>query len=453
MTTLTSSRYEIGKGIEVYYSPDRRPAVDREFEDLLGKPRVLIVDDSPTVRALIRKSLKDRYECSEAETVLEAFDQLKTREYAVVIADIIIPGLSGIELLRRAVEEYPNVAVIMVSGVDRPQRALDALRLGAFDYIIKPFDPYSLELTVDRAVDRRKLLINAERYKADLENRNRELAKRKAQLETLQVQMVQSEKMASLGRLAAGVAHEVNNPVGFIYSNLDLLEKDFCAMREILAFFDAADLPQEVRTSADQLRSRLRFLSDGSQTAEMIRDCMEGAQRIKSIVQNLRTFSRLDEADIKQTDLNEGIDSTIRLLSRYFSDAKVQLERCYGDIPPVECFAGQMNQVWMNVLANAAQALPATGGKVTIRTSRAGDSVVVEVSDSGKGIPKADLERIFDPFFTTKELGEGTGLGLSISFGIIKKHNGTISARSETVGTTFTIRLPISMERTSVAER
>ena len=447
MVTTTVTDFEFAREIAVYHDPDGTLSTERDLEELLLKPRVLIVDDSATVRALIKKSLKERYECWEAETVLEAFEELKAREYAVVIADIIIPGLSGIELLRKTVEEYPNVAVIMVSGVDRPQRTLDALRLGAFDYIIKPFDPYSLELTVDRAVDRRKLLINAERYKADLENRNRELAKRKAQLETLQMQMVQSEKMASLGRLAAGVAHEVNNPVGFIYSNLDLLEKDFAAMREILAYFDAADLPQGVRTGAGELRTRLRFLADDSQTSEMIQDCMDGARRIKDIVQNLRTFSRLDEADVKRSDLNEGIDSTIRLLSRYFGDANVRLERCYGEIPLVEGFAGQLNQVWMNVLANAAQALPPTGGKVTIKTYSDGeDLVAVEISDTGKGISQTDIDHIFDPFFTTKELGEGTGLGLSISFGIIQKHNGTIKVTSEIgKGTTFKISLPISM--------
>jgi len=448
MNTMVLTDHDVLTAIEIYQDPDVAFQSVRVIDELVEKPRVLIVDDSATVRALIRRSLKDRYDCSEAETVVEAFEHLRNKEYAVVIADIIIPGLSGIELLRKTVEEYPNVAVIMVSGVDRPQRALDALRLGAFDYIIKPFDPYALELTVQRALDRRELLLSAERYKADLETRNRELAKRKAQLETLQVQIMHSEKMASLGRLAAGVAHEVNNPVGFIYSNLDLLEKDFAAMRKIVEYYDAADLPDDVRTRANEMKATLRFLNNGTQTGEMIRDCMDGAQRIKEIVQNLRTFSRLDEADIKQTDLHEGIDSTIRLLSRYFSGPNVYLRRCYGDIPMVEGFAGQLNQVWMNMLANAAQALPHIGGEVSITTHQNGDSVIIEISDTGKGISKAELDRIFDPFFTTKDLGEGTGLGLSISFGIIQKHNGTISVRSTLgVGTTFTICLPVSMKR------
>jgi signal transduction histidine kinase len=443
MNTFASTIDEVVTSIAVYDQLHK----ERDFETLLEKPRILIVDDSSTVRAMIRRTLKSKYDCSEAETVLEAFEQLKQTDFSVVIADVIIPGLSGIELLRKAVDEYPTVAVIMVTGVDRPQRALDALRLGAFDYIIKPFDPYSLELTVERALDRRELLMKAEQYKADLEARNRELAARQAELQTLQVQVVQSEKMASLGRLAAGVAHEVNNPIGFIFSNLELLEKDFLALRELLAFVDSLSLPSDVKTAADTLRSKVRYISDESQIGEIIGDCKEGAQRIKGIVQNLRTFSRLDEADLKETDVNEGIDSTLRLLSRYFGDANVQLERCYGDIPPVECFVGQLNQVWMNVLANAAQALPVTGGKVTITTYSDGkDLVAVEISDTGMGISQTDIDHIFDPFFTTKELGEGTGLGLSISFGIIQKHNGTISVTSKIgKGTTFKISLPVSM--------
>ncbi|MEO5858536.1 MAG: ATP-binding protein [Pyrinomonadaceae bacterium] len=441
-STLTDPALEI----EIYREPETVLLNHFDIEILVEKPRVLIVDDSATVRAQLRRTLRESYDCTEVATVLEAFEELKSAKYAVIIADIIIPGLSGIELLRRAVEEYPGIAVIMVSGVDRPQRALDALRLGAFDYIIKPFDPYSLQLTVERALDHCELVLNAEKYKADLEARNLELAERTAELENLQVQMVQNAKMASLGRLAAGVAHEVNNPVGFIYSNLDLLEKDLTAMTEIIQFLDAVELPEGIRRSLAALRSRLRFISDGSQTGDMIRDCMEGAQRIRSIVQNLRTFSRLDEADLSASNINEGIDSTIRILSRYFSNANVQLYRNFGDLPLVESFAGQLNQVWMNILANAAQALPAEGGDVTVTTVRDGDWITVEITDSGKGMPAEDLDRIFDPFFTTKELGEGTGLGLSISFGIVQKHNGTISVRSRPgEGTTFTVRLPISM--------
>ena len=422
----------------------------RSIDELIERPRILIVDDSPTMRRAIAKSLSQRYECFESANVPSALEELKKGEFAVVISDVIIPGLSGIELLRKVVQNYPDIAVIMVSGVDRPQRAIDALRLGAFDYVIKPFDPYDLELTVERALERRQLLLSALRYKADLEVRNKELAARQQQLESLQMKIVQSEKMASLGRLAAGVAHELNNPVAFIYSNLDFLQKDLAALCAIVECYETSRLPLDIVERARKVRADHRFSASASAIEEMIHDCMDGAQRIRDIVQNLRTFSRLDEAEVKDTEIHDGIDSTLRILSKYFGESNVILNKDYGNIPRVEGYAGQLNQVWMNILANAAQSLPWTGGEVSIATRHCNDNVEVEISDSGKGIPQDELDRIFDPFFTTKELGEGMGLGLSISFGIIQKHKGDIRVRSEVgKGTTFTISLPIRIPKGS----
>src|SRR5205823_2451746 len=153
-------------------------------------------------------------------------------------------------------------------------------------------------------------------------------------------------------------------------------------------------------------------------------------------------FSRLDEAEVKKVDLHEGIDSTIRLLSRYYSSGRIRLVRDFGDVPLVNCYAGQLNQVWMNLLVNAAQAV-GKDGEVRISTQTEGDSVAVKISDTGCGIPVGQLNKIFDPFFTTKPVGEGTGLGLSISYGIIERHHGTIVAESIVgEGTTFTVRIP-----------
>jgi len=411
-------------------------------------PRILVVDDSRTVRKAIVLALSRRYECVESDSTLDAFEKLKNGGFSIVIADVIIPGLSGVELLRKVVTEYPDISVIMVTGVDKPQRALDAVRQGAFDYLIKPVDPYVLEMTIDRALERQRLLLSAKQYKIDLEDRNAELAARKSELESLQVQMVQNAKMASLGRLAAGVAHELNNPVGFIYSNLDLLQKDLGAVTKLLSFYEGAQLPATVRDEAEAIKSEVGATFAFEDSDALIRDCMEGAERIAAIVQNLRTFSRLDEAAVKRTNVHEGIDSTVRLLSRYFGAGKIELIRNYGEIPPIEAYAGQLNQVWMNILANGAQALPPDGGKVTITTTALADGVQVEISDTGKGIPPADLERVFEPFYTTKPCGDGTGLGLSISFGIVEKHRGSIRVRSAVgVGTTFTISLPIHLLR------
>ncbi|HSI88198.1 MAG TPA: ATP-binding protein, partial [Pyrinomonadaceae bacterium] len=325
-----------------------------------------------------------------------------------------------------------------------PQRALDAVRLGAFDYLIKPCDPAVLQLTVERALERRTLIENARRYKRDLEDRNEELLRGKRQLERLQAQIVHSEKMASLGQLAAGIAHELNNPVGFVYGNLELMENCIRDLFKLLRFYDNAGLTGEAAERAAAIKHEIAYEQTLEDLSSIVSDCRDGAERVRDIVQNLRTFSRLDEAEFKSTDIHEGLESTIRLLSRYFSGGKVRLLRDYGDLPTVEAFSAQLNQVWANLLVNAAQAVSAEGGEVTIKTYTEGDSVVVAVIDNGVGIPPEVLPRIFDPFFTTKAVGDGTGLGLSISFGIVERHGGRIEMESTTgAGTTAYVRLPL----------
>lgn len=414
------------------------------------RERILIVDDEKIVRSLFSSCLSLHYHCFEAGTVLEALDLLAQYEFALVISDIIMPGLSGVELLRKIIENYPYTAVIMVSGISQPQRALDAVRLGAFDYLLKPCDLDVLELTVERALERRLLLRNARQYKLDLEIRNNELARGKAELERLQSQIVHNEKMASLGQLAAGIAHELNNPVGFIYGNLDLLNQSIAGLMELLDYYDKAELPEKITCDAAALKKKIDYDFLLDDVSSIIVDCRDGAQRIRDIVQNLRTFSRLDEAEFKKSDIHEGIDSTMRLLSQYYSGDKISLIRNYDDLPPVDSFSGQLNQVWLNLLVNAAQALGENGGEVRISTRKKEGTVVVEISDSGCGIPEEHLNRIFDPFYTTKPVGEGTGLGLSISFGIVERHNGTISVESSlNKGTTFTVELPVNITTTN----
>lgn len=423
------------------------PSLDWAIFSGEEKERILVVDDEPHVRKLFAKSLSGRYNCVEASSVNEALAHLRTTEFALVITDVIMPGLSGTELLRKIVENYPYTAVIMVSGVDRPQRALDAVRLGAFDYLIKPCDLGVLELTVERALEKRTLLSNARQYKLDLEARNNELVRSKVQLERLQTQIVQNEKMASLGQLAAGIAHELNNPVGFVYGNLDFLNQCIGGLIKLLDYYDEAELDESVASGAALIKEQIDYQASIDDLNSIICDCREGAERIRDIVQNLRTFSRLDEAEFKKTDIHEGIDSTIRLLSRYFSTGNITLVRNYGELPPIDAFSGQLNQVWMNLLVNAAQAVSVTGGEVRITTSADEEFVSVAISDTGGGIAQEHLNRIFDPFYTTKPVGEGTGLGLSISFGIVDRHGGTIKVDTKIdKGSTFTVALPINVK-------
>ena len=405
--------------------------------------RILIVDDEEPIRKLFAGCLGERYTCVTAAEAQEALLRLASEDFALVIADVQMPGLNGVELLRRVTEHFPDTAVVMVSGIDRTQRVLDAVRLGAYDYLIKPCDLGVLELTVERVLERRKLLRDGKRYKKDLEKQNKELARSKAELERLQAQIVHSEKMASLGQLAAGVAHELNNPAGFIYGNMEILRACAAGLERLLSFYDAAQLPMSLTAQVKAIKEEIDYENSLEDLKSIIADCHSGAERIRDVVQNLRLFSRLDEAEFKKVDLHEGIESTIRLLSQYYGSGRITLERDYADLPPVDCYAGQLNQVWMNLLTNAAQAIGGEG-KVRVATRRENEMAVVSISDTGGGIAPEDLKKIFDPFFTTKRVGEGTGLGLSITYGIIERHGGSIGVESRPgEGTTFTLAIPI----------
>lgn len=422
------------------------PLVDlHDQED--GEQRVLIVDDDEAIREVLAACLGERYSCVTACDAPEALAHLARQSFALVLTDIQMPGLSGIELLRRITEYFPDTAVVMMSGIDRTQRVLDALRLGAYDYLIKPCELDVLELCVERALERRALIRSARLYKQDLEQHNKELARRKAELERLQAQLVHSEKMASLGQLAAGIAHELNNPAGFIYGNMEILSE---CVTSLESFLKASEQAQPSLSQASEIVSITEAIDCETTIADLrsiITDCREGAERIRDVVQNLRTFSRLDEAEFKQVDLHEGIESTLRLLSRYYSSDRIMLRRDYAELPRVNCYAGQLNQVWTNLLVNAAQAIGSNCGEVGITTRLEFETVLVSISDTGSGIAPEHLDKIFDPFFTTKPVGEGTGLGLSIIYGIIERHHGSIEVVSRKgSGTTFTVALPVAAQ-------
>ncbi len=418
------------------------------FADDKPLEQILIVDDEEVVRNLFSFCLERNYVCSQASSVAEALELLNETEFELIITDLMMPELTGVDLLDRVMEVAPDTPVIMASGVDDPQNALEAVRRGAFDYLIKPCDMDELELTVERALERRRLKLEARQSKLDLESRNRQLAHGKAELERLQAQIVQQEKMASLGQLAAGIAHEINNPVGFIYGNLGILKKSVGEVRELLDFYENSEMPAEIADGAETIKRKIGYEMLLGDLTAMIKDCYDGAERISGIVRNLRTFSRLDDAEFAKTDVHEGIDSTVRLLSRYYSAGNLTLLREYGDLPFIDAFGGQLNQVWLNLLVNAAQAVGTKAGVVTVKTYTEGGFAVIEIGDTGEGIAPENLNRVFEPFFTTKTVGEGTGLGLSISFGIITQHLGTLSVESvPRKGTIFTVRLPIDNQQ------
>ncbi len=435
-STFWSSNFHQGIG-------QSDPSAFGETGDRAGDRRILIVDDEAGVRDMFAEHLRESFECKTAASAEEALVELAARRYALVISDMMMPGRNGIELLREISSRYAETAVIMVSGVDRPQRVRDALRVGAFDYLIKPCELTTLTLSVERALERRSLQRTARIYKDHLESQNVELADRKRELERLQAQLVHTEKMASLGQLSAGIAHELNNPAGFVYGNMDLLQDYISELSKLFDAYDKVVLPEDAALLVNSVKTQISYERLMGDLNSIISDCREGAQRICDVVKNLRLFSRLDEADLKRINIHEGIDSTIRLLSSYYSKGHIVLRRDYTDLPPVNCYASQLNQVWMNLLVNAAQAVR-DRGEVTIATRLDGNSVVVAISDTGTGIPADELSRIFDPFFTTKPVGEGSGLGLSISYGIVERHGGTIAVASEVgAGTTFKVRIPV----------
>ena len=260
-----------------------------------------------------------------------------------------------------------------------------------------------------------------------------------ARLEQANKQLLQSEKLAAIGQLAAGVAHEINNPVGYVYSNLQTLENYLNDLFRLTDAIDTAASLEDLR----QIRHNIDYNYLREDLKDLLSESREGIERVKTIISAMKDFSHIEEEEFKQADLHRGIETTLNVVNNELK-YKAEVVRDFGELPHVECIASQINQVIMNLLVNAAHAIE-DFGKITIGTRHQGDSVTLEVEDTGKGIASEHLNRIFEPFFTTKGIGKGTGLGLSLSFNIIKKHNGEIEVHSEPgQGTRFRITLPVT---------
>jgi len=271
------------------------------------------------------------------------------------------------------------------------------------------------------------------------------------QLRNAHEQLLQSEKMASIGQLAAGVAHEINNPVGFVNSNMGALQGYVATLLDLIDQYEAAgarhpDVAARMAVLRDQ--ADMAFLKEDM--TDLVRESLEGLKRVKDIVQALKEFSHAGATVWEVADLHHGLDSTLNIVSNTIK-YKARVERHYGPLPPVTCLASQLNQVFMNLLVNAAQAVT-TQGIITVRTGTGkgtgpeaqADWVWIEVGDNGTGIAPEHMTRLFEPFFTTKEVGSGTGLGLSLSYGIVHRHGGRIEVASVIgEGTRFTVHLPV----------
>ncbi len=388
---------------------------------------ILVADDDFYASKFVVKALTELgHQVHAAEDGLKAWELFQTLPVRMVISDWMMPGMDGPSLCRkiRETDRSDYVYIILLTARDGKEETVLGFEAGVDDYVIKPFDPSELRARVQAG--ERIIQLEDDRKKAH-------------------AQLLQSDKMASIGQLAAGVAHEINNPIGFILSNLVTLEKyvdkltDFIgAQDEIVKGLEATEPVARLQEKRKKLK--LDFISEDIK--DLIHESREGADRVKTIVQNLKSFSRVDQAEYKHSDLNDCIESTVNIVWNELK-YKVQVHKDYGEIPLTKCYAQQLNQVFMNLLVNAAQAIEEQG-EIHIRTWSENGSILVSISDTGCGIPEEVRNRIFDPFFTTKDVGKGTGLGLSISYDIVKNHQGEITVDSEVgKGTTFTIQIPV----------
>ena len=303
-------------------------------------------------------------------------------------------------------------------------------------------DLEALNAELEARVQRRTATI--EQANRQLQANNEELKQLNEKLESAHTQLLQSEKMASIGQLAAGVAHEINNPVGFVNSNLGTLGKYMTNLFDVITAYQTAEARVGANSCPEvaEIKKKVDYAYLVEDIPSLLKESQDGLARVKRIVQDLKDFSHVDESNWQHANLEQGMDSTLNVVANEIK-YKAKVVKEYAGIPDVECMPSQINQVFMNMLVNAAQAIE-KDGTITVRSGSGGGEVWVEVEDTGKGISPEHLNRIFDPFFTTKPVGKGTGLGLSLSYGIVQKHNGRIEVKSVVgKGSTFRVWLPL----------
>lgn len=358
--------------------------------------RVLVVDDEVEFADLLQERLNDRgFEVFKAYSGDDALEGLDETNPDVVILDVMLPGMDGLSTLHEIKQRRPLVGVIMLTGHANLETAVEGMKLGAYDFLIKPTEIRSLVEKITQAY----------RRKNEQEERIRN-----AGIEQI---------MGPVGDLAAGIAHEINNPVGIMVEEAGWID----------------DLLQEVDLPENENLEELK---------RALKQIRTQGERCKQITHKLLSFARRTDPrlrDVQMNNLIEGVLASYRARLR----PGVTIEARYEPaLPIVSASPSEMQQVILNLIGNAVDAVDPKGGVVTIRTRIEADRVVIEVADNGHGIPKSQLERIFDPFFTTKAVGKGTGLGLSICYGLVKKHGGQITVESEQgVGSTFCVRLPV----------
>lgn len=432
--------------------------------DRIQPEKILVVDDTAyNIRLAVGILQRKGYKVFQALDGLTALAKAAEILPDLILLDIKMRGIDGYEVCQQ-LKENPKTAdipVIFISGLDELGDKVKAFSCGGVDYITKPFQPVEVLLRVENQLNLRSL-------QRTLKEKNLLLEETLQELKQTQAQLIHTEKMASLGQFVAGIAHEINNPANFIQGNISHLRSYTSELLDLLNLYQDAlpNPPQNIQDLAAEMD--LNFLVED---LDKILDSMKfGSERIKNIVNSLRNFSRLGEAKLKKVDLHEGLESSLMILQHRLepdgSDRpKIQVIKNYQKIPKVECYAGEINQVFINILTNAIDALTQTNPNLSLIDGNPScpnseciiptieistelihpDQVQITIADNGPGMTEKVRKQLFDPFFTTKPVGAGRGLGLSISYQtVVEGHQGHLCCQSTPgEGTNFKIILPL----------
>jgi two-component system, NtrC family, sensor kinase len=465
---------------------DNKENQEIPVENIKQNETILVIDDSPTNLEVLYTTLADAgYEVLVEMDGISGIEQVEANPPDLILLDIMMPKIDGFETCRRLQADplTKDIPIIFMTALSDTLEKVKGLQLGAVDYITKPFQQDEVLARIKVQLKLRRLNIELDQQKQKLEERVKErtaeLSATVEELQKTQLQLVQSEKISTLGQLVAGVAHEVNNPIGFISTNLyhaNQYAQDLIHLLKLYQQkFSKEDAEIEEVIESIDLEHILGDLP------KLLSSMKLGSDRIRGIMQSLRTFSRADGVKKKAIDIHEGIETTLMILQHRLKPQTnrlpIQVIKEYGNLPPIECFPGQLNQVFMNLLANAIDALdeaftichippvdepirstesdthpqPQSSGnhvtpRIFIYTAASKENLTIRIADNGMGIPESVLNNIFQAFYTTKSEGKGTGLGLSISYQIItEKHSGTLKCISSSEqGTEFIIQIPIN---------